>query len=223
MAASGLTLLQIVNRVLGRLRESSVATYNETDYSTMIAGIVNQVKAEIEDAWHWHSMRETYTVSAVAGTTNYSLTSSGMNAVVLSGWNTTTNQEMKRGSVKEFDERFFGTSTVQTGNPSEYLVAGFDGSLDLTIDIWPAPASANTLKMTVYVPQEDLDGGGAVPLVPQNVLIEETIARALIEKGDETAQQPEPGQTFIKQDLLDSAISRDMGRTDTTESDWEPE
>jgi hypothetical protein len=223
MAASGLTFLQIVNRVLERLRESSVAAYNSTDYSTMVAGVVNQVKAEIEDAWHWHSMRETYTVSAVPGTTNYSLTSSGMNAVVLSGWNTTTNGPMTRGSVNGFDRKFFGTASVPTGSPDQFLVAGFDANYDLTIDIYPPPASTNTLKLTVYVPQADLAASATVPLVPQNVLIEETIARMQVERGDEMAQRPADGETFIKRDLLDSAISRDQGRVDDSEMDWEPE
>jgi hypothetical protein len=220
MAASGMTLLQIVNRILERLRESTVAAYNSTDYSTLITAMVNQVKAEIEEAWYWHAMRETFTVTATSANTNYALTDSGMNAVVIDGWNTTTNRPMDRGTVRDFDTYFFGTATVQTGNPEEYIPAGFDSNYDLTIDIHPKPASDNTLKFTVYVPQDDLAASATVPLVPQNVLIEETIARLLNERGDETAPKPLPGQTFILQDLLAAAVSRDQGRTDDTEMDW---
>ena len=223
MAASGLTFLQIVNRILERMRESTVATYNETDYSTLVADLVNQVAAEIQEAWYWHAMRETYSVSAIAGTTNYSLTDAGSNAVVIDGWNTTTNQRMARGTVRRFDENFFGTASVATGNPYEYIPAGVDANYDLTIDIWPSPASTNALKFTVYVPQADLSNGATVPLVPQNVLMEETIARLKVERGDEGAPQPQPGETFILKDILGAAVSRDQGRTDDTEMDWEVE
>jgi hypothetical protein len=223
MAASGMTLLQIVNRILERLRESTVAAYNSTDYSTLITAMVNQVKAEIEEAWYWHALRETYTVSAVVGTSNYALTDSGMNAVVIDGWNTTTNGRMTRGTVRDFDEYYFGTSSVPTNNPTEYIPAGFDANYDLTIDIYPPPASTNTLKFTVYVPQDDLAASATVPLVPQNVLIEETIARLLAERGDEGAPQAQPGSTFIRSDLLAAAVSRDQGRTDSSELDWEVE
>lgn len=223
MAASGQTLLQIVNAILVRMRESTVATYNETDYSKLIAGLVNQVATEIQEAWYWHDMRETYSVSAVPSTTNYALTGSGMNAVVISGWNTTTLTELTRGTVREFDANFFGVSTVLTGPPDRYIPAGVDSNFDLTIDIYPAPDSTNALKFTVYVPQADLASGSTVALVPQNVLMEETIARLKIERGDENATVPPPGETFILKDLLAAAVSRDQGRTDDTEMDWEPE
>lgn len=225
MAASALTFLQVINRVLERLRESSVAAFNSTDYSTHLGHIVNQVKAELEEAWYWHAMRETYSVSTSNNTSNYALTSSGMNAVVIDGWNTTTGDELGKGSVADFNAKFFGTgsSSVQTGSPRQYIPAGFDANFDLTVDVWPIPVTGNldTLKFSVFVPQADLAASATVPLVPQNVLIEETIARALVERGDENAPKPAPGETFILRDLLASAIARDEGRTDPTESDWE--
>lgn len=223
MAASGLTYLQIVNRVLERLRESSVAAYNTNDYSSFIAGLVNQVKTEIEEAWYWHALRETFTVSATVGVVSYALTGSRMNAVIISGWNTTTGRKLERGTIGGFDSKFFGVSSVQTGGPEQWLPTGFDANYDCTLDVWPQPDTSYTLKFNVYVPQADLAADATVPLVPQNVLIEETIARALVERGEEGAQPPMPGQRFICADLLAAAVSRDQGRTDDTEMDWEPE
>src|SRR3972149_1401867 len=51
MSASGLTYLQIINRVLPRLREKTVASNGATTYSAMIGTMVNQIKNEIEVAW----------------------------------------------------------------------------------------------------------------------------------------------------------------------------
>lgn len=226
MAASGLTLLQIVNRVLERLREDSVAAYNTTTYSTFIAGIVNQVKTEIEEAWQWHALRETFSISTTNNTSQYALTGSRMSAAIIDGWNTTTGQQLTKGTVAGFNSKFFGvgSNSVQTGSPTQYLKAGLDSNYDVVVDVWPIPVTGHTdtLKFTVYVPQADLAANATVPLVPQNVLVEETIARALNERGDETAPKPNPGETFIMQDLLDSAISLDQG-ADQSEQDWQVE
>lgn len=222
MAAQGLTWLQIINRVLARLREDSVAANNTTTYSTMVGALVNQVKTEIEDAYYWSAMRDTYTVTAVPGTTNYAFTSSGINAVVIDGWNTTTTQKLTKGTNADFNSKFFGVTSVQTGDVAQYLPAGANGDYNLTVDVWPSPASTNTLKFNVYRPQSDLSADGDIPLVPQSVLIEETIARALAERGDEGAPQPEPGERFIRKDLLATAVSRESGHDDS-EMNWEPE
>lgn len=226
MAASGLTFLQIVNRVLERLRETSVANYNSTDYSTMIAGIVNTVKSEIESSWQWHAMRETFSVATQNNVAQYALTGAGMAAKVIDAWNTTTGQELDKGTYAGFNRKFFGvgSSAVQTGSPTEYLQAGLDSNHDPVVDVWPIPVTGHldTLKFNCYVPQDDLAANGTIPLVPQNVLIEETIARALNERGDETAPKPAPGETFIMQDLLDTAIAADRGY-DESEVDWQVE
>lgn len=226
MAATGLTFLQIVNRVLERLREPAVANYNDTDYSTMIAGLVNAVKAEIESSWQWHAMRETFSVTTLDNTAQYALTDSGMNAKVIDAWNTTTGQQLVKGTYAGFNRKFFGvgSNSVSTGSPSEYLQAGLDANHDVLVDVWPIPVTGHldTLKFNAFVPQDDLAANGTVPLVPQNVLIEETIARALNERGDETAPKPMPGETFIMNDLLDAAIAMDRGYDDD-EMDWQVE
>ncbi len=51
------TYLQIVNKVLVRLREDTVATVVENSYSTLIGALVNRVKTEMEDTWRWHALR----------------------------------------------------------------------------------------------------------------------------------------------------------------------
>jgi hypothetical protein len=64
-----------------------------------------------------------------------------------------------------------------------------------------------------------LSAGADVTLVPQSVLIEEVVARAMVERGDEAAPKPQQGETFIMRDLLASAISREAGH-DPYELDW---
>lgn len=222
MAAHGLTWLQIINRVLARLREDSVAANNTTTYSTFIGALVNQVKAEIEQAFPWHAMRDTSTVNTVDGETTYILTDFG-EAQILTAWNTTSMSELRQSTNKDFDRKFFGVSAVARGAPSQYITAGLDDSYDRRIDIWPAPDGVYVLKFNCFKPQDDLAADGDIPLVPQSLLIEETIARAQRERGEEGEQQPlAPGQTFILTELLAQEVAREAGH-DPSEMDWEPE
>jgi hypothetical protein len=227
MAASGLTFVQIVNRVLRRLREDEVTNYNDNAYSTMISDLVNQVKTEIEESWQWHALRDTFQIVTTNNTSQYALTGAGPRATVLDAWNTTQGYEVVQGTVRGFNFHFFGvgSSGVATGRPTEYIQAGVDSSYDVVVDVWPVPVTGqlDTLKLNAYVPQDDLAANATVPLVPQNVLIEEVIARALAERGEEGAQQPQPGgDTFIRRDLLARAVMDDIA-VDRTEADWEPE
>ena len=90
------------------------------------------------------------------------------------------------------------------------------------VDIWPKPDAVYAMMFNVYVGQDDLSAGTDVALVPQNVLIEETLARAMIERGDEMAPKPQPGETFIMRDLLAAAVAREAGHDDS-DMDWMPD
>ena len=78
-----MTYLQVVNSVLRRLREDTVSSVTENDYSTLIGDLVNTVKSEIEDAWKWNVLRNTITVNTVDGTYRYILTGSGVKSTLL--------------------------------------------------------------------------------------------------------------------------------------------
>lgn len=223
MATSGLTYLQLVNRVLARLRESAVATVSETIYSTFISTLVNQVKSEMEQAYYWNSLRDTYAINTSEGITSYSFTGAGPEAVVLEGWNTTSPSPLDRGTNADFNAWFFGTTSPLTGPTTNFIPAGVSVDYDLKIDIYPVPeATTQALKFNVYKPQADLSDPADVALVPQSVLIEETIARAMNERGDDGAAKPLPGQTWIMVELLSSAIAREAGHDDS-EMNWVPE
>lgn len=218
------TYLQITNEVLARLRENSVSSVSDTTYSTFISKLINTVKREIEGAYFWNALRDTYSITTSEGITSYGFTGSGPKAKVIDAWNTTAPGEIVRGTNEDFNNKFFNVDSVQTGSTVEqYLPTGLTADYDLKVDVWPEPdATAQTLKFNLYVPQADLSDDADVPLIPQDVLIEETIARALVERGDEGAQQPRNGETFILRDLLAQAIASESG-DDDHELDWEVE
>lgn len=76
------THLQIVNRVLRRLREDTVTGITDNDYSELIAEFVLDVAQEVNDALDWESLKHTVHVDLVDGTSKYDLT-----AIVSNGGN----------------------------------------------------------------------------------------------------------------------------------------
>lgn len=214
------TYLQVVNKVLTRLRESTVATVTENSYSTLIGSLVNKVKTEIEDAWQWHSLRDTYDVTCVVGTSTYVLTDSGPDAVVVDAWNASMQSPMRPTSSYVMNQRFFGTTTPITGRPSEYVMGGLNASYDQSYDVWPVPTHTDLLKFNLYKPQAELSSGSDVPLVPIAVLVEGAVTRAMAERGDDGGIATQQ-QEALYRDLLASAVARDSARDDS-ELVWVP-
>ena len=217
MASS--TYLQIVNKVLVRLREAQVSTVSETTYSALIGALVNRVKTELEDTWRWHALRDTYLVTCTPGTATYVLTGSGPDAVILDAYNTSTQQAMMPATVKTMNDRFFGVSTPTTGRPSEYIPAGMNASFDLSIDIWPVPTQADALKFNLYLPQAELSSDSDVPRVPIVPLVEGAVARAIAERGDDGGVVIQ-SQESLYRELVASAVARDAAK-DESELNWD--
>ena len=48
-----MTYLQLVNKVLVRLREDQVTSVASNDYSLLVGEFVAQAASEVEDAWNW--------------------------------------------------------------------------------------------------------------------------------------------------------------------------
>jgi hypothetical protein len=46
-----MTYLQLVNKVLTRLREDTVSTVSQNTYSALVGEFVNDAKRLVEDAW----------------------------------------------------------------------------------------------------------------------------------------------------------------------------
>jgi len=220
MPAYGQTRLQIINAVLPRMRESTVATSSSTIYASLVASVLNVIKAQIESAWQWRNLRDTYTITVTPGVTSYALTGSGQFAQIMDIWNRTTNRELDRGTTRGFNEKFFGVTTVQTGDVAEYNVAGLDASYDVQIDTWPNVTSTHTLKANLYVPAADPATDATVVLVPNQVLIEGMVAYLLAERGDDSGTAVQM-QVAIYERMLGDAIAAEIGQ-DSSEADWTP-
>ena len=179
-----MTYLELVNDVLIRLREPTVATFTATPYSTLIGKFVNDAKRQIEDAFSWNILGTTITVTTSNGTYSYALTGSGQKFQVIDVLNTTSNVGMKNISFVDMNRKQ-NFSTPVSGIPSEYAFDGVNGSYDTKVNIYPRPDGVYTIPFSLSVPQATLTLDQTVVLVPDVLVVQNAYSRALVERGED--------------------------------------
>ena len=86
-----MTYLQVVNNILKRLRERTVASVDETTYSKLVGVLVNDALIDVENAWHWSGLRTTLTATTSNGVFNYELNGSQNRLTIIDVINDTDN------------------------------------------------------------------------------------------------------------------------------------
>ena len=178
-----MTYLEIVNDVLGRMREPSVAAVTATTYSTLIGKFVNDAKRQVENAWNWEALYTTIPITTVAGTTGYTVTGSGKtqkNEVVYDSTNKSELTKVPLHWIKKQQQ----LTTVQPGPASYYAWSGNDGT-DSSVELYPTPNGTDTINFNMYVPQVDLSASGDVCLVDGAAVALGAYARAIVERGED--------------------------------------
>jgi len=179
-----MTYLELVNDVLIRLREPTVATVTATSYSTLIGKFVNDAKRQIEDAFAWNVLGTTITITTSAGTYSYALTGSGQKFQVIDVLNTTSNIGMKNIDFASMNRKQ-NFSTPVSGIPSEYAFDGVNGSYDTKVTLYPRPDGVYTIPFSLAVPQATLSSDQTVVLVPDVLVVQNAYSRALVERGED--------------------------------------
>lgn len=179
-----MTYLELINDVLIRLRETTVATANQTNYSTLIGKFVNDAKRQIEDAYAWNVLGQTVTITTVAGTYIYSMTGAGQKFQVVDAINVTANVGLKNISFVEMN-RYQNFTTPINGIPDAYCFDGVDGSGDTKVVLYARPDNVYSLQFALTVPQATLTSDSTSVLVPDVLVAQNAYARALIERGED--------------------------------------
>ena len=179
-----MTYLQLINNVLIRLRETQVSTNNETAYSTLIGLFVNDAKRQIEDAFSWNVLGQTVTITTVAATYIYSMTGAGQKFQVQDAINTTSNIGLQNISFVEMN-RYQNLVPTTNGIPQYYAFDGVDASGDTKVALYPRPDGVYNIPFSLTVPQATLAADGTSVLVPDNLVVQNAYARALVERGED--------------------------------------
>ena len=211
-----MTYLQLINGVLSRLREDTVSSVTESNYSTLIASLVNDAKRLVEDAWQWSHLRTEIDVVTADGTLEYSLTGAGNNFTIdfvsIPVYNVFLSQRDNRWLRKQ---RF---NTTATGLPSTYVNTGVDANGDMTVGLWIKPDAAYTVTFEGWQRQSDLSSEDDVLTVPSQPVLLLAVALAARERGEVGGQTA--AELFgIAQQSLGDAIAHDAAKNEY-DNDW---
>jgi hypothetical protein len=214
------TQLQIVNRVLQRLREPQVTSVSANEYTQMLAGFLNDTMFTMCEGHDWTTFRTEVTFSSVADQTSYQLnildTDGG---AVTSG--TPTNDEslliydagnqpmvfdITAGAtpfrLMQYDEDYRLGLHREGGVPKAATPHAFSAVMDYTGDIrvgwkfslYPTPTAVRNYTATFWIPQQELSTNGdddsTIIHLPPQPLFLGTLFLALNERGEEIG---EPG------------------------------
>jgi hypothetical protein len=210
----------IVNKVLRRLRESSVSAdwigdlagnTEVDDYVQLIGDYVNEAKLSVEDAWKWTTLRSVVTITTSSATNAYTITGATNRSKVLQVIDNTNNFTLKLMSDEQFyDYKFIGNQT--DSNPIAYRING------TTMDFYPQPSGIFDIKVHIVIPQTDLTEAATEMTVPELPVVLAAYALALAERGEDGGAGV--GVVAARFDsTLSDAITQDESRT-VNETVW---
>ncbi len=220
-----MTFRELINEVLIRLREDTIATdwsgnINDsstiTAYQKVIGSLINDSKRNVEGYHDWLALRETVEVTTVSGTRNYNL-NSGQELKIIDAVNQATGYELSQVSRKYVNSMMYPSEN--SGDPICYAFNGSDSSNNLKIDLEPKPNSVQTLSFDISKPQADLALAADVMKIPEKVVILGAWARAISERGEDGGTQTGMVVEEFKE-ALNQAILLDNSNVQF-ESDWE--
>lgn len=216
------TKVSIVNKVLRKLRESTVSTISGNTYPELITDFLNETKREVEDAWNWKALRVETDVATVASTSQYTLTGTYERSIIFDVYNKTENYHLVFDPLRTRDG--LKVTTPSEGSPLYWNYAGYDASGNMLIDVYPVPNAVQTLVVTHKRVQGELlyTTPSEVILTPEHPLFLGAYARAVEERGEDD------GETYSKawikyMSALSDAIAIENSTQGDEHSVWEVE
>lgn len=197
-----MTYLELINDVMIRLRETTVATNNQTSYSSLIGKFVNDAKRQVEDSFSWNVLGQTVTITTVAGTYIYSMTGAGQKFQVMDAINVTANVGMQNISFVQMN-RFQNLVPAISGIPEYYSFDGVDGNGDTKVVLYARPDNVYTIPFALTVPQATLSSDNTLVKVPDVLVAQNAYARALVERGEDGGLASSEAYQFYRTMLAD--------------------
>jgi len=219
-----MTFRELINEVLIRLREDTIATdwsgnINDsstvTDYQKVIGSLINDSKRNIESYHDWLVLRETKDVATVSGTRNYNL-SSGQEIKLIDVINQATGGNLVQVSRQYINSTLYPTEN--SGEPLYYAFNGADSNNNLKVDLEPKPNSVQTISFDMVKYQDELKLGATTLKIPNKPVILGAWARAVSERGEDGGTQTGVIAEEFKESLNQSIIL-DSGNVQY-ETDW---
>ena len=211
-----MTYLELVNSVLRRLRENTVATVSQSAYSQLVGMYVNDAKRQVEDAWGWEVLDTSLPVTTAPSTTLYTVTGSGIRQRGVSANITTSGQQtsLRQRPLKWMQDQHQLT-TVQSSRPVYFAWSGNDGT-DSKVELFPTPDGIYNISFNMTVPQVSLMDDADVMMVASEPVIAGAFARALVERGEDGGLSSSEAYSVFKS-ILSDYIAVESTHTDNND------
>jgi hypothetical protein len=187
------TYLQLINKVLTRLRLDTVGDLSES-YTLLIGQFVNQAKDDVEGEGPWKALRTEITQSTANGTSSYTLTGPNERSYLHvdecgrpQAFETTSGNKGRIQVIGWEDMRTLHESdnNPQSNRPS--YVAFNKTASGITARFFPTPDAIYSYKFVFVVPQDELSSAGTSVSVPSRPVWMLAAAYAAKERGQEIA------------------------------------
>ena len=185
-----MTLLELVNEVLTRLREDEVRSWNETSYSRLITNFVNQIKRQVEVSWNWSQLRESFLIPTQEGVHAYQLPLGPESRIFRDSygrpevWNITKNGRMKGPMPQGWMTRNLLLGGSDRGSPIYFDINGRDSS-SFYFEIFPIPDKEYEIQVDVVNPRRRLQENDEPLAVPWLPVVMGAYALSLADRGED--------------------------------------
>jgi hypothetical protein len=177
------TYLELVNKVLTRLREETVSTVSQTTYSALIGEFVNDAKSSVENSWDWSAYYRTVSFITTANDYTYTITNSGQYTTIESALNDTQNTFMQYRDRNWFEDTLYNGGST-TGAPMYWGNDGVDASGDLKLRVFPKPDGVYTLNFNIFRREDELSADADTVSIPWQPIMHLAVALATRERGE---------------------------------------
>lgn len=202
------TYLDLVNNVLRRLREPTVSSVQDNNYSKMLGVFVNDAKREVEDSHEWNALANTLTATTTDSVFNYVLTGSGQRFRVIDILNDSNNFQLNYAPTVWMDKQFLLVESGK-GVPAYYNFNGVDSNGDTQVDLYPIPDGTYTIRFNLIIPQVDLSADSDRVWVPHHLVSMLAYAKAIAERGEDSGVLSSEAYQLYRLALADAvAIER---------------
>ena len=243
-----MTLLEIVNKILLRLREDTVLTVTSTEYSRLVAEFVVDRYKELQEHHDWEANKHDLVFNTAASQTRYVLSrnvTSGGDALDSNTRlpNTQSIIVLDRGMPNAFvyddasdpygdrmtmisdaNRRTRQAQDSDTTVDEPWLFSITNDGVDLYLDLAHKPSSVKRIKVMFKTNQTDLATDGSDDstevYLPWRPIMMGALSDALNERGEEIG---EPGNVAERRYIaaLGAALEADMAyKTTTNVYDW---
>ena len=223
MFSSAVTVKDIVNKILTRMRESTVGSINSTDQASAILRLVNDAKREVEDNFNWTALQDSVTVTTSAGTHTYTLEEGSVytnqRSRVVDVFNDTTDVRLVAVPY-DYARRQSQTTNDEQAEPVHFAVAGYTATQSLQIRFYQTPDAAYSMVVEVVNPQEDLNADAQYTKVPWYPVYLRALALAIRERGEDEGEQYSEVQRAFQQAIGDAIAYEQQHKYQGDGGDW---